>query len=135
MAKESKAEREVREALTAHLEPGETLREFSRGGKQSTSAAWFFFGAIGAAIARGSQPGYMIGLTDKRLILVDVKGAKPTGPIQCLPLSDIKSMKFKRGLYSGNLEIELAADKMKLSFDSRPWFPRAINMAKMMPGI
>jgi len=133
MARESNAEREVRESLTTRLEPGETLREFTRGGTQSTSAVWFFFGAIGAAIARRNQMGYFIGLTNKRLILLEVKGKTLTGNVQAIPVTDIKGLHYSKGLYSGSLNIHLAADIMKLNFDSRPWFPRAQQMAKLMP--
>lgn len=133
MARESKAEREVRESITGRLDPGETLREFTRGGTQSTSAAWFFFGVIGAALARRNQLGYFVGLTDKRLILLEVKGKMLTGNVQSIPVTDIRGLHYSKGLYSGSLNIHLAADVMKLNFDNRPWYPRAQQMAKLMP--
>jgi hypothetical protein len=133
MARESKAEREVRELIAANLELSETLREFTRGATQSTSAAWFFFGAIGAAIARRNQLGYYVGLTNKRLILLEVKGKSPTGNVQSIPVADIKGLRYSKGLYSGSLNIHLTADTMKLNFDSRPWYPRAQQMAKLLP--
>ncbi len=133
MARESKTEREVREALTGQLNPGETLREFTWGGTQSTSAAWFFFGALGAALAKHNQLGYFVGLTDKRLILLEVKGKTPTGNVQSFPVTDIKGLQYSRGLYSGSLNIHFTADTMKLNFDNRPWYPRAQQMAKLMP--
>ena len=58
MARESKVEIEVRESITSHLAPNETLREFSWGTtERSISAAYFLFGALGAALAGQDQRG------------------------------------------------------------------------------
>ena len=133
MARESKKEQQVREAIEVHLESDETLRHFTWGGTKSTSAAWFLFGAIGAALAKRGQKSFFVGLTDRRLILVEVQGQTPGDEVQSIPLEDINGLEYKRGLYSGTLNIHLSADKMALHFDSRPWFPRAQQMAKMLP--
>ena len=133
MARESKKERQAREIIAAQLQPGETLRHFTWGGTNSTTAVWMLFGALGALIARGSQQGYFIGLTDQRLILVSAKGFKPTGEAHSIPLGDITGMKYNRGMYSGSLNIHLPADKIEIHFDSRPWYPLAQEMAKIMP--
>jgi hypothetical protein len=133
MAHESKAEREVRESIAMHLAPAETLREFTWGAKNSTSVAFFFFGFLGAALAKRNQPGFFIGLTDKRVILVEVKGKTSTGDVHNISLSDIKGFRYNRGPYSGTLNIHLTADTLQLNFDSKPWYPRAQNMAQMMP--
>jgi|APDOM4702015118_1054815.scaffolds.fasta_scaffold63471_2 hypothetical protein len=133
MARESKAEIEVQETITSQLAPDERLREFTWGTKNSTSVAFFFFGYLGAAIARQDQPGYYIGLTNRRMILIETRGKKTTGEIYSVPVGDIKGMSYKRGPYSGTLNVHLTADTLALSFDSRPWFPRAQNMAKVMP--
>ena len=133
MARESKAELEVHELITKHLAPNETLREYTWGAKNSTSVAFFFFGVIGAALAKRDQPGFFVGLTDKRIILVEVKGRTPTGNVYDVPLSDIKGFKYNRGPYSGTLNIHLTADTLQLNFDSKPWYPRAQNMSKIMP--
>jgi hypothetical protein len=133
MAQESKKEQQVREAIEVHLEPGETLRHFTWGGTKSTSAAWFLFGIIGAALAKRGQKSFFVGLTDRRLVLVEVQGQTPADEVQSIPLEDVKGLEYKRGLYSGSLNIHLSADKMALHFDSRPWFPRAQQMAKMLP--
>lgn len=132
MAREGKAERQVREAIEAHLEPGEILQHFTWGGTKSTSAAWFLFGAIGAALAKRGQQSFFIGLTDRRLLMLEVQGKTPTDVVQSIPLEDIKGLQYKRGPYSGSLHIHLPADTMVLHFDSRPWFPRAQQMAKML---
>lgn len=133
MAQESKKERQARAVIEAHLKPGETLRHFTWGGTKSTSAAWFLFGAIGAALTKRGQKTYFVGLTDHRLVLVEGKGQTTTGEVQSIPLEEVKGLKYKRGLYSGSLNIHLSADTMALHFDSRPWFPRAQQMAKMLP--
>ena len=133
MARESKSETEVRQLITNHLAPNEALREFTWGAKNSTSVAIFFFGHLAAALAKYDQPGFFIGLTDKRLILVEVKGKIPTGPVHNISTADIKGISYKRGAYSGTLNIHLSADTLALNFDSRPWYPRAQNMSKIMP--
>jgi hypothetical protein len=133
MARESKAELQVRQLITNQLAPNETLREFTWGAKDSTSVAYFFFGFIGAALARRDQPGFLLGLTDKRLILIEVRGKTPTGEVHHISTGDIKGISYRRGPYSGTLNIHLSADMLALNFDSRPWYPRAQNMSKIMP--
>lgn len=133
MARESKAEIEVRESITKYLTPNETLCEFSWGTREeSLSAIYFLFGAIGAALA-GSQIGYFVGLTDKRLILVEVKRKMPTGAVYNIAVSDIKGLQYRSSGTAGNLNVHLSADTLKLIFDRRPWWSRAKNMAKIMP--
>jgi len=133
MARESKSETEVRNSITNHLAPNEALREFTWGAKNSTSVAIFFFGHLAAALAKYDQPGFFIGLTEKRLILVEVKGKTPTGAVHNISTADIKGISYKRGAYSGTLNVHLSADTLALNFDSRPWYPRAQNMSKIMP--
>ena len=133
MAREGKAEVEVRNLITRHLVPNETLREYTWGAKDSSSMAYFFFGHIGAALARRDQPGFIMGLTDKRLILIEVKGKLPTGAVYGISIGDIRGMSYKRGPYSGTLNIHLSADTLALNFDSKPWYPRAQSMSKIMP--
>ena len=134
MARESKAEIEVRESITSHLAPDETLREFTRGTTEgSISAAYFLFGALGAFFTGQNQPGFFIGLTDKRLILVEVKGKTPTGEVHSISTSDIKGLQYRSSGTTGNLGVHLSADILQLIFDKRPWWPRAKNMANFMP--
>ena len=134
MARESKAEVKVREEITRHLAQDETLREFSWGSKEGTmSAAYFFFGILGAALAGKNNPAYYIGLTDKRFILVEVNGQIPTGEVLSISISDIKGLKYGSSGSTGNLKIHLSADVLQLLFDKRPWWGRAKNMAKLMP--
>lgn len=134
MARESKKEIEIREEVTRHLAPGETLREFSWGTKEGTmSAAYFLFGILGAALAGQNKLGYFIGLTDKRFILVEVNGQTPTGEVLSISISDIKGLKYGSSGSTGNLKIHLSADVLQLLFDKRPWWGRAKNMAKLMP--
>ena len=133
MARESKAERQARELITPYLAPGETLQHFTWGGTSSTSAAWLLFGVIGALLARRGQKSYFVGLTDQRIILLSAKGLKSTGEISSIPLGDIKGLKYSRGLYSGALNIHLVADQLDVFVDSRPWYPRAQQMAKLLP--
>jgi hypothetical protein len=134
MARESKAEVEVRESITKYLKPNETLCEFSWGTKEeSLSAIYFLFGAIGAALARSDQTSFFIGLTDKRLILVEVKGKTPTGEVYSIATTDIRGLLYRSAGYTGNLNVHLTADILKLVFDRRPWWARAKNMAKMLP--
>ena len=47
--------------------------------------------------------------------------------------SIVKGFRYKRGAYRGTLDIHLTADKLQLNFDSKPWYPRAQNMSKLMP--
>ena len=133
MARESKSERQARELITSQLAPGETLRHFTWGGTSSTSAAWLLFGVIGAILARRGQKSYFVGLTDQRIMLLSANGMKPTGEIHSIPLTDIKGLKYSRGLYSGALNIHLTADQFDVYVDSRPWYPRAQQMAKLLP--
>jgi len=133
MARESKNERQARELITSHLAPGETLNHFTWGGTNSASAAWMLFGVIGVLLARRGQKSYFVGLTDQRMILLSAKGLKPNGEIYSIPLSDIKGLKYSRGLYSGALNIHLIADQLDVYVDSRPWYPRAQQMAKLLP--
>ena len=134
MARESKAEIKVRESITNQLTPNEKLREFTWGKTEgSISAAYFLFGALGAALAGQNQPGFFIGLTDKRLILMEVKGKTPTGEVHNISISDIKGLQYHRGVTAGNLSVHLSADILQLIFDAKPWWPRAKNMAKFMP--
>ena len=134
MARESKVEIEVRESITKYVTPHETLCEFSWGTKEeSISAVYFLFGAIGAALARNEQTSFYIGLTDKRLILVEVKGKIPTGAVYNIATSDIKGLQYRSSGTAGNLNVHLSADTLKLVFDRRPWWSRAKNMAKIMP--
>ncbi len=134
MARESKVEIEVRESITKQLIPNETLREFSWGTQEaSMSAAYFLFGVIGAALARQDQKGFHIGLSDRRLILVEVKGKMPTGEVHSISISDIKGLQYRNSGSSGNLNVHLSADILRLIFDRRPWWSRAKNMAALMP--
>jgi len=134
MARESKAEIEVRESITGLLAPEESLREFTRGStERSISAAYFLFGALGAALLGQNQPGFFIGLTDKRLILMEVKGKTPTGEVHSISIGDIKGLQYRSGGTTGILNVHLSADILQLVFDKRPWWPRAKNMAKFMP--
>lgn len=134
MARESKAEIQVRESITKYLNPSETLCEFSWGTREeSLSGIYFLFGAIGAAIARNDQNSFYIGLTDKRLILIEVKRKLPTGAVYSIATSDIKGLQYRSAGYTGNLNVHLSADTLKLIFDKRPWWNRAKNMAKVMP--
>jgi len=134
MARESKDEVAVRESITSHLAPNETLREFSWGTtERSISAAYFLFGALGAALAGQDQRGYFVGLTDKRLVLVEVKGKTPTGEVHGISVGDIKGLKYRSSGTAGNLNVHLSADTLLLIFDKRPWWSRAKNMAKIMP--
>lgn len=134
MARESKTEIEVRDAIARHLLPNETLREFSRGTTEgSISAAYFLFGALGAALTGQNQLGFFVGLTDKRLILIEVKGKTPTGEVHSILTSDIKGLQYRSSGTTGNLNVHLSADILKLVFDKRPWWPRAKNMAIFLP--
>jgi hypothetical protein len=134
MARESKVEVAVRESITSHLVPNEILHEFSWGTtERSISAAYFLFGALGAALAGQDQRGYYVGLTDKRLILVEVKGKLPTGEVLSISTGDIKGLQYRSSGAAGNLNVHLSADTLLLIFDKRPWWSRAKNMAKIMP--
>jgi hypothetical protein len=134
MARESKTEIEVRDAIARHLLPNETLREFSRGTTEgSISAAYFLLGALGAALTGRNEPGYFIGLTDRRLILLEVKGNTPTGEVLGISISDIKGLQYRSSGTTGNLNVHLSHDTLQLVFDKRPWWPRAKNMAQIMP--
>lgn len=134
MARESKAETGVRESITKYLNANETLCEYSWGTKEeSLSVIYFLFGALGAAFDRGNQTSFFVGLTDKRLILVEVKRKMPTGAVYNIAISDIKGLQYRSSGTTGNLNIHLSADILKLMFDRRPWWSRAKNMAKIMP--
>jgi len=134
MARESKAEISIRESITGHLTPNETLREYSWGTtERSFSAAYFLFGALGAALSSQNQRGFFVGLTDKRLILVEVTGKTPTGEVHNISTRDIKGLQYRSSGTAGKLNVHLSADTLELIFDKRPWWSRAKNMAKIMP--
>ena len=134
MAHESKVEIEVRDSISSHLAPNESLREYTLGTTEgSMSAMYFLFGAIGAALTGQNQPGFFIGLSDKRLILVEVKGKKPTGEVHSISIGDIKGLQYRTSGTAGYLKVHLSADILDLIFDKRPWWGRAKNMAKLMP--
>ena len=134
MAHESKVEIEVRDSISSHLAPNESLREYTWGTTEgSLSAMYFLFGAIGAALTGQKQPGYFTGLTDKRLILVEVKGKIPTGEVHSISIGDIKGLQYRSSGTSGNLKVHLSVDILDLIFDKRPWWGRAKNMASLMP--
>jgi hypothetical protein len=134
MARESKVETGVRESISNRLAPNETLREYTWGTTEgSISAAYFLFGAFGAALSGQDQPSFFIGLTDKRLILIEVRGKMPTGEVHSISIGDIKGLQYRSSGTTGNLSVHLSADILRLIFDKRPWWPRAKNMAKLMP--
>jgi hypothetical protein len=134
MARESKVETEVRESISKHLAPNETLREFTWGTKEeSISAAYFWFGALGASLARENQTGFFIALTDKRLILIEVNGKIPTGEVYSISTGDIKGLQYRNRGTTGNLNVHLSADVLHLTLERRPWWKRAKDMARLMP--
>jgi hypothetical protein len=97
------------------------------------SAAYFLFGALGAALTGQKQPGFFIGLSDRRLILMEVKGKLPTGEVHSISIGDIKGLQYRSSGTAGNLKVHLSADILNMIFDRRPWWGRARNMAKLMP--
>lgn len=130
MARESVDEIAVRESLTGYLAPNESLREFSLGKTEnSISASYLMFGTL----AGQNQPGYFVGLTNNRLVLMEVKGKTPTGEVHSIAIGDIKGLQYRSSGTTGNLYVHLSADILQLLFDKRPWWPRAKNMAKIMP--
>ncbi|HKI54697.1 MAG TPA: hypothetical protein VJ987_11275 [Anaerolineales bacterium] len=134
MARESKDEIAVRESITGHLAPDESLREYSWGTTEgSMSVVYLLFGAIGALLTGQNRPGYFVGLTDKRVILIKVNGKTPTGEVYSIEIGDIKGLKYRSSGSAGNLRVHLSADTLILIFDKRPWWGRAKNMAKLMP--
>ena len=134
MAQESKVETEVRESIAHHLAPNETLREYTWGTTEgSLSAAYFLFGALGAALTGQNRPGFFVGLSDRRLILMEVKGKMPTGEVHSISVRDIKGLQYRSSGTAGNLNVHLTADILHLIFDKRPWWSRAKNMANLMP--
>lgn len=134
MAHESKLETEVRESISKLLAPNETLREYTWGATEgSMSAAYFLFGALGAALTGQKQPGFFIGLSDRRLILMEVKGKLPTGEVHSISIGDIKGLQYRSSGTAGNLKVHLSADILNMIFERRPWWGRARNMAKLMP--
>ena len=116
MARESKVETEVRESITGHLAPNESLREFSWGATEGFISARYF-----------------VGFTDKRLMLVEVNGTMPTGDVHNISIGDIKGLEYRSSGTYGILKVHLSADILELNFEKRPWWPRAKNMAKLMP--
>jgi len=134
MAHESKVETEVRDSIANHLASNETLREYTWGKTEgSISAAYFLFGALGTALIGQNQPGFFVGLSDRRLILMEVKGKIPTGDIHSISIGDIKGLQYRSSGTAGNLNVHLSADILHLIFDKRPWWGRAKSMAQLMP--
>ncbi len=104
-------------ALQPFLPAGETLQMFVRGyvGPGQTGMI-LLFGALGDAIINAPRrQWYYVGLTQRYLVIAQVKGQKPTGVKQVLLRNEVKDLRYDTGaLKEPRLVIEFAAEKMEL---------------------
>jgi hypothetical protein len=99
------------------------------------SGAIFLFGALGDAIINAPRrKWYYVGLTDRHLILLQVKNEKPTGVQQVLARSDVQQLEYAGGVFGPRLVVTLAAEKMELKVESYTWQERAKVLDKIWRG-
>jgi len=96
-------------------------------------------GVIGDSITGRGKKVFIVGLTDRRLILVEVSkwkffgGVKQTGDVQLVALADIKNVQYKKqGPFQGALTVETSVGKMTLAFEKLPVVTRATEMFGML---
>ncbi len=97
--------------------------------------AMIFFGAMGDAIINAPRrTWYYVGLTDRHLILLQVKNREPTGVQQVLSRGDVRQIAYSRGALEPKLVITLPAEVMELRFEGYGWRDRAQAMDKIWHG-
>jgi hypothetical protein len=163
MAREGKPERYLRDGIQPFIEQGEALRYVTLGTNKSTMGMEVFFGTlgqvggvVGAALggigdaAGEGKKTYIVGLTDRRLLLVEVQewgfdfllslgaptlpgAVKRTGTVRSIALTDIKGLQYKKkGSFESMLLIDLSTGKTSLAFEKLHWVGRATEMVKLM---
>ena len=104
--KESNKEREAQQALKARLDTNEELLTYTRVN-------------MTALIARR----HYVGLTNKRLILIRIKGGKPSDQVFSIGREFFESLGWTTGLWP-RLRIMLPKDKLDLSVSGKVWKKR-----------
>ncbi len=110
----------ARNLLAPALPPGEEILLFVQGytGPGRTGMT-FAFGALGdALINTPRRKFYYLGLTRQSLVLVQVKGVKPTGVSQVLRRGEVTSLEFDSGAFKEpKLVLQIAGERMELRLD------------------
>lgn len=100
---------------------GETLLAFTQGytGPGRTGMV-LLFGALGDAIINAPRrKWYYVGVTRQSLLLVQVKGKKPTGVQQVLPRREVSHLSFESGvLKEPKLILQFAVESIELRVNS-----------------
>jgi hypothetical protein len=138
MKTENLVEKSTREQLERHLNAGETLQEFARGGNKGVSEIALSLGCLlgilpGILLIIFSKIGnkeFLIGLTDQRIITQ----AEGSSDVTSLPLSELRGLKFRPGAYNGTLDIQHSDGRIEsYYFTVAFWSRHAMEMAKLAP--
>ena len=152
MAFELPAFKYVREGIEACLEAGETLQFFALGTTkgvlllQLAGGAFGVFGGLSGGVATGASSGareFIVGLTDKRVLLVEVKqwgfdffaphgAVKQRGEVLFIAFNELKSVEYKRGLVNSTLVFNLPEKSVSFVFEKTPWISRAVELGKQL---
>jgi hypothetical protein len=153
---------EIQDIIMPHLEKDETILEYTIGDikpeliVRALVSLPFLIPSLlyGDGSVTLPEKSYIITLTNRRLIIAEkVPTIVPKGgehesvfirirKVECIPLSQVKNVEFKRGRIEGTLTIHLYTMKRgkapppKKVFrfdDGTHWFHRAENMARLIP--
>jgi len=148
MARHTRVERSLSKGIQPFITQNETVLHLALASNRATLATELLTGQllggaidnlIGDAIATRGKKQYILGLTTRRLILVEVVKwsflgeVKKVGASQAIALSAIGSIEYRRkGIFEGLLVIHLNGTEMTLVFERLPWVRRANEMVKTM---
>ena len=124
----------ARKSIEPHINLNETVIEYAIGRTKEALTLELLAGILG--LPAGHL--FLIVLTDKRVILAEIQKKKLVGPhdlgsVESIQLSEVQGMEYKRGPAAGILIIHHSAGPLEFRFGTRPWFPKAIEMAKKHP--
>ncbi len=132
----TRREKQATAMLSSAIPSGEALQMVTYGylgpGRTGTMLA---FGAMGDAIINAPRrKWYYVGLTNRHLILLQVKNKKTTGVQQVLSRSDVQQVAYSPGAFETKLVITLPAEVMELKVEGYGWRDRAKALGKMWRG-
>jgi hypothetical protein len=105
--------------LTPALPNGERLLAFVKGHLGGDSGLQALFSSLGESDAVAALPRwYLIGLTPRHLVLVQVKGSRPTGVRQALRHNEVLGLSFRPDLAHGScLTLQLRKEFIEFGLD------------------
>ncbi len=129
-------EKEALAVLAPAVPAGEAVQMVTYGYTGPGHAgAMLAFGALGDAIVNAPRrTWYYVGLTDRHLVLLQVKNQKPTGVQQVLGRGDVQQIAYSRGALEPKLVITLPVEVMELRFEGYGWRERAQALDKIWHG-